>query len=389
VNKKSTIAWILASMMLLASCGKTEIGDEIPVGETGKENGGETAADTSPSSDASSDDTTDDASGSAFDYSTADLSAYIKLGQYEGLSVTMASAVLTDEEFENEVQFMLENYSEYEQITDRDVVEGDVVIADYSGYRDGVQFAGGTAAGQSITAAPNTGYIEGFAEAFIGQTPGKEFSFDVTFPEDYGNTDLAGVEVTFVCTVHSIQGTEMIVPELNDAFVQKTFGYNNVEEFNILYRESVEKQKAYMVESEMYADLWTQIVGNTEVIRLPEEEVQRVYQEKRSLYETYAGYFGTTYEQFISDYYGMTDEDLMEESRNYVKEDLVMYHLMDKLGIVITDEIYNERLNFFADYYGATVEELMDYYGEETMTTTIIWQEVMETIAEKTNITRE
>ena len=378
MNKKSTLAALLVSMLLLSSCGSDEpaVEEENLIGETQIDIGGETTG-------------AETEAIPAYDYTANDLTGFIKLGQYEGLSVTKASPVLTDEEFENEILYMLNNYAEYEQITDRDVVEGDVVLADYSGYRDGVQFEGGTAAGQSITAAPNTGYIEGFAEAFIGQTPGKEFSFDVTFPENYGNTDLAGVEVTFVCTVHSIQGTNMITPDLTDEFVKANFGYNNVEEFRLIYRESVEKQKAYMVESNMYTNLWNQIVAGSEVIAYPEEEVQRVYNERRAVYESYAEYYDSTYEQTLIDLFGLTDEQLQEECRNYVKEDLVMYQLMKETGVEITDEIYNERMQFFADYYGATVEDLLAYYGEDTMNTTIIWQELMEYIETKSVVTAE
>ncbi|MBQ8187239.1 MAG: FKBP-type peptidyl-prolyl cis-trans isomerase [Clostridia bacterium] len=377
MNKKLTAA-ILAAMLLLPSCGTTE-----PPAEDGDALISETQIDIGADTTASETDAIE-----AYDYQANDLTQFIKLGQYEGLSVTMASAELTDEEFENEISYLLQNYSEYEQITDRDVVEGDVVLADYSGYRDGVQFEGGTATNQTITASGGTGYIEGFAEAFIGQTPGEEFSFNVTFPEDYGN-DHAGVEDTFVCTVHSIQGTDMITPELTDEFVYSNFGYNNVEEFRLIYRESVEEQKKYVVESNMYADLWKQIVANAEVTAYPEEEVQRVYNERRSMYESYAGYYGTTYEQILSDYFGITDEDLKNESYDYVKEDLVMYQLLKETGLEITDEMYDARMQFFADYYGTTVDELIAYYGEETMNTTIIWQELMEYIETLSNVTAE
>jgi len=322
-----------------------------------------------------------------YDYTSNDLTAFIKLGEYQNVPVTMESAVVTDEEFEDEIDYMLESHSYYETVTDRQVEEGETVLADYSGYLDGVQFDGGTATGQTIVAASGTGYIEGFAEAFIGQMPGVEFDFDVTFPADYGNTDLAGKEVTFVCTVHSIQGSERIVPELTDEFVKENFGYNNVEEFRILFRDTVEAQKAYYVESNMYSTLWQTVVGNAEVIAYPGQEVERIYGERRAMYEEYAGYYGVDYETFLSNYAGLTDEELYAESQKYVKEDLVMYQLIKELNLEVTEEDYAEGMEFFADYYGATVEELAEYYGEDTMRTTILWQALMEKIAETAVIT--
>lgn len=325
----------------------------------------------------------------AFDYMNNDLSGMIKLGDYKGIDVTQESSVLTDEEFENEINVLLDNYSYYEEITDRPVEEGDTVLCDYSGYKDGVQFTGGTAQNTELTASAGSGYIEGFAEAFIGQTPGVEFSFDITFPESYDNADLAGEEVTFVCTVHSIYGDEYITPELTDEFVQENLGFNNAEEFRISYRTTVAEQKEYYVLSNMYSDLWLKIVENAEVLAYPEDEVARIADQRRSVYEQYAAYYGTDYDTFLSSYMGMTDEDIVEASRDYVKEDLVMYQLIKDLGITLSDAEYAEGLVFFADYYGATEDELLEYYGEDTIYTTILWQKLLESVAPMNNITVE
>ncbi|MBP3292888.1 MAG: FKBP-type peptidyl-prolyl cis-trans isomerase [Clostridia bacterium] len=371
-----TAALVLS--MLLASCGTAQPGFSVgtsPDGSIDEQKIASSAADV----------TYTDAD--PYDYMANDLTGFIKLGEYTGLSVTKESDILTDEEFEDEIDAMLDSYSYYETVTDRQVEEGETVLADYSGYLDGVQFDGGTAANQTITAASGTGYIEGFAEAFIGQMPGVEFDFDVTFPSDYGNADLAGKEVTFVCTIHSIQGDELIVPELTDEFVSETFGYNNVEEFRILFRESVEKQKAYYVESNMYSELWLKVVDNAEVLGYPGEEVERIYGERRAMYEEYAGYYGVDYETFLTNYVGMSDSDLYAESEKYVKEDLVMYQIIKELNFELTDDVYTEGIAFFTEYYGATEEELLSYYGEDTLRTTILGQELMKKIAETAVIT--
>ena len=41
----------------------------------------------------------------------------------------------------------------------------------------------------------------------------------------------------------------------------------------------------------------------------------------------------------------------------------------------------------FAESYGATEEELIAYYGEDTIRTSILWQELMKKIAETAVIT--
>lgn len=384
VKNIRNIALALLSALILASCGSSEPGFTVGTSDNAVN---EDALKSSQFSGTQTDDTFTPVDADPYDYMNNDLTSYIKIGEYENIPVTKESAVLTDEEFEDEIDYLLQSYAYYETITDRPVEEGETVLADYSGYLDGVQFDGGTATDQSIVASADSGYIEGFAEAFIGKTPGVEFDFNVTFPDEYFNADLAGREVTFVCTIHSIQGDTEIIPELTDEFVNETFSYNNVEEFRILFRETVEAQKEYYVESMMYSELWSTVVKNAELIAYPGQEVDRVYGEKRVMYEEYAGYYGMDYETFLSAYAGITDDELYAESQNYVKEDLVMYQLIKELGIEPTDDDYAEGISFFANYYGMTEDELLSYYGEESVRTTVLWQALMSKIAETAVIT--
>lgn len=381
--KKRNIV-LLTAAVLLAMTGCSENTNEIS--DVTNNNNNVDAAESD-----NTDETVDNSwlTAEPYDYMANDLSGFIKVGEYKGLTVTRESDILTDEEFENEIAVLLDNYAYYEEYTDRVVEDGDTVLADYSGYRDGVQFEGGTAENTTLTAAAGTGYIEGFAEAFIGKTPGEEFSFDVTFPESSDNADLAGVEVTFKCTVNAILGNELITPELTDEFVQENFGYSNTEEFRIAYRSAAEEQKKQTVENDMYTTLWLQVVDNSEVIAYPEEEVNRLYSQQCAMYEQYAAQFGTDYETFLKSYLNITDEDVIANSRSYVTEDLVMYQLVKDLGIELSDAEYTEGVEAIAASSGLTKDELISYYGEETLYSTVIWQKLMDVIAAEATIIEE
>lgn len=322
-----------------------------------------------------------------YDYMANDLTDFIDLGEYRGLSVKKVSATVTDEMFEDAIDELLDEYSYYLQITDRAVVEGDNLSVDYSGYRDGVQFSGGTASKVELEASPDSGYIEGFAEAFIGKMPGDEFEFDITFPEDYHNTDLAGALVTFKCKVHYIIDDELIVPELDDEFVATNFNYSNVDEFLISFRRTVELKAEYSANTEMYQSLWEAVVEVATINAYPGQEVERLYSEMRLWYEDYAEYYGTDYETFISLYLGYDDEDLVNLAKDYVKEDLVMYQLIKENNITLTDEEYDEGFDMYAELYGITVDELISYYGEERIKNTLLWEKLMADILEDSVLT--
>ena len=402
---KKTIIPILTALLLCASCastgpelegmtlapntqtpaaegentpGNAELPDTPDVPETpaAADNGGETIDFEA----LTSDDINAWASADPFDYAGADLTGYVRLGQVEGLTVTKGSALLTDEEFENELDALLQNYAYSVEITDRPVAEGDTVRADYAGYKDGEAFAGGTASDQQITAQGGTGYIEGFAEAFIGQVPGEEFSFNVTFPENYGVEELNGQEVTFVATVHAILTGEEVVPELDDEFVSSNFDYDTADEFRDAYRLTVEKRKAYYVQNVVHNDLWEAILEGAEILSWPESEVNRIYAEHRQAYENYASYYQTDYQNFMKTYMNQTDEELYDLARSYVKEDLVMYALADALDIHPTEEEKDAITTELAEYNGVTKDDMIAYYGEETLEKSVIWQMNMEAV---------
>ena len=397
---KKTISLTLAALLLLASCssGQTNTETEQQTGEptlidpsVQPAPGRTTETPTSGIDFAAltSDTVASWAEAEPFDFAAANASSYVQLGQVEGLAVTKASPVLTDEEFENELDSLMENYSYSVEITDRAVEEGDTVRADYAGYKDGEAFGGGTAYDQEITAQGGTGYIEGFAEAFIGQTPGEEFSFNVTFPENYGVDDLNGQEVTFVATVHAILTGEEVVPELNDEFVSSNFSYDSVDEFRDAYRLTVEKRKSYYVNNGVLNDLWESVLENATVVAWPESEVNRIYAQHRQAYENYASYYQTDYDTFMKNYMNQTDEDLYALSQSYVKEDLVMYALSDALGVDPSEEERSAVIAELAEYNGVSEDELVSYYGAETLDKSVLWQLVMEKVAETAVVTEQ
>jgi len=93
------------------------------------------------------------------------------------------------------------------------------------------------------------------------------------------------------------------------------------------------------------------------------------------------------YEAFLEYYMGTTDEELKESMRGYVLEDLVMYSLIDELDAELTDEEYAENLVNLARMYDLEAEEFEANYGEDAIRVTLLWSDVMKTIASYGTVT--
>ena len=82
---------------------------------------------------------------------------------------------------------------------------GDTVNIDYVGKIDGEEFDGGSTDGAGTDLTLGSGsYISGFEDQLEGHAVGDTVEVNVTFPDDYSATDLAGKAATFTVTINGV-----------------------------------------------------------------------------------------------------------------------------------------------------------------------------------------
>ena len=167
---------------------------------------------------------------------TESVKASVTLGEYTGLEVTKAEALVTDEQVDEQIKRILQENPEETTVTGRPAQEGDVVNIDYVGMKDGEAFAGGTAEGYDLELGSNS-FIDGFEDGLVGANTGDELSLNLTFPENYGNAELAGQAVVFDVTVNAIK--EQSEAELTDEFVKRVSKTSTTVE---AYRKEIREQ---------------------------------------------------------------------------------------------------------------------------------------------------
>ena len=139
----------------------------------------------------------------------------VKLGEYKGIEAPKAEYNVTDEDVAAEILKRREAIASTENV-ERPVEDGDTVILDFAGFLGEEQFEGGTAENYSLKIGSHT-FIPGFEEQMVGMNIGETRDLHVTFPENYQAENLAGKEVIFKVTVHSISVDR--VPEFDEDFV--------------------------------------------------------------------------------------------------------------------------------------------------------------------------
>ena len=164
----------------------------------------------------------------------------VKLGKYLGVQVTKIDTSVSDEEVEAAVEKERNNNARTVTVTDRPIANGDTAVIDFEGFVDGVAFEGGKGENYPLTIGSGS-FIPGFEEALVGAELNKETEVNVTFPEDYHATDLAGKPAVFKCTVKEIK--EKQLPDLDDEFASEVSDFDTLDEYKADIRKKLQEKK--------------------------------------------------------------------------------------------------------------------------------------------------
>ena len=279
---------------------------------------------------------------------------YITIGQYKGVEVEKVEPEeVTDESVENKILGVQQEQAVVSDVTDRPAEEGDTATIDYVGKKDGVAFQGGTANDYPLTLGSNS-FIDGFEDGIVGHSIGETFDLNLTFPEDYGNAELAGQEVVFTVTLKSLTKTEL--PELNDEFVKSVSEESKtVEEYKKEVRKEMEEANKEAAEWEMKNALWNTIMENTSVSKYPKDRLKEISAGLREQCEQMAVQYDMEFEEFLGNM-NMDEESfdaqVSKMSKNTLKQELMIDLLIEQGKIKVSDEMVEKECEKVAKNYG-------------------------------------
>ena len=294
-----------------------------------------------------------------------------KLADYDNIEVTVGTEYEeTDENISKYLTSLVQNYggNPYKEITDRDTIEaGDYVNLDYTGYKDGEAFDGGSATDQLIDVSGNcavgsdTGFIDGFTDDLVGAKKGDTVKSDMKFPDTYSNTDLAGQEVTFEFKINAIyDSTPMTYDDLDDSKVEELFGSSlsikTVDDLKDTVKTQLD-QKLYSAKVEAVKDY---MVDNSEV-EVPEDYLEARLNEYQTSFESDNCTDTQDLESYLSDNYNVS----VDEARDTWKDSLITQIKVELIFRLIATkekkEIDDDDFEKYIDYImSASNSELTD-----------------------------
>lgn len=305
----------------------------------------------------------------------------VELGEYKGVEIsTYPPYVITDEDVDSHIEYsVLPNYM---ASVDGPAENGDTVNIDYVGKKDGVAFDGGTAEGTDLSLGSGT-FIDGFEEGLVGHKKGEEVQLNLTFPENYGNADLAGADVTFDVTINDVKR----IPELTDGLAAEIDPEcTTAEQYRQKIKDSLQQNEDILEQQNLSYLAVSKVIEQSEV-QASEEAIDWKISDMILTYdELYQQYYGFGLADMIA-LQGMSLDDFRENMRTSAEQEVNILLVSEAIAARENIAADDAAIQEFAEDYGMTTEDLKAQYSEEELKEIVTQQMVMDYLVENANIT--
>ncbi|MBP3808318.1 MAG: trigger factor [Eubacterium sp.] len=290
----------------------------------------------------------------------------VELGDLKKIKIEKVDSEVTDEDVEKEIESKLKANSTKQDVTDRAAQEKDEATINFEGFVDGVAFEGGK--GEKYPLVLGSGsFIPGFEDQIIGKNVGDSFDVNVTFPENYQASDLAGKEAVFKCELLGLK--ETVLPTLDDEYISDTTDFETVDEWKADIKKQVTERKEQSAQRERESKAIDALVEMSKV-ELPEPMI--VYQQEKMIdnFGQQLMYQGMNLEQYLN-MTGQTRDDMRDqvrpEAEKQIKRSLVIEAVAEAQNIEVSEEDTAAEIEKMAKQYQMEVDKIKEIMGEEQM----------------------
>ncbi len=316
---------------------------------------------------------------------TFDVKPVATLKAYKGLKAEKEVTEVTDEMVENDIKNALKRNAREVEVTDRAAEMDDTADIDFEGFVDGVAFDGGKGEHHKLKLGSGQ-FIPGFEEQIVGKAIGEEFDVNVTFPEEYGASELAGKAAVFKCKLHALTKEEL--PELDDEFA-KDMSFDTVDEYKADVRAKLTERYEKMADQIFENKVLDALIENMEV-EIPEGMfVSEVENELRE-YDMQLRSNGldlNTYFKYTGQNLDQLRENFRPRAEKSVKVRLALEAVVAAEGIEATDEEVEAEYKKLADTYSMEIDKVKEAIDAKDLAKDINVQAALKFVKDNADVT--
>ena len=266
------------------------------------------------------------------------------------LELTRTTVEVPDAEIDQALERLATDQAKSEPVAEpRPAAKDDVVVADFVGRIDGVEFEGGKAEGHYIRIGSNQ-LIPGFEDQLVGAMPGEKREVKVTFPADYPRRELADKQAVFDVEVKELR---QLLPATVDDELAKSLGLDSLEALRQRVREQLESEYGAASRTRLKRQLLDKLAENHNFEMPPgmvEAEFQQIWSQVEADRQA-----------------GRTDPDDKDKSEDELKAEYrTIAERRVKLGLLLSEIGRRSQVEVKQDEIGrAVMSEARRYPGQE------------------------
>jgi trigger factor len=278
----------------------------------------------------------------------------IDITGYDSVRVSKPDAALTGEEFDAELNRVLDSHATVEPVEeDRALVDGDWAEIQFRGEvkdlaqtvtEDGVQNASAQApiTGEDVLieiGGKNT--LAAFNDALRGAKAGQELKFEVDYPADFGERRLAGQTVSYDVTVKGIKHKSY--PERDAEFAKQLGNYESWEDFESKLREHAADRKKGSLDNAAKDKMLGELIERFQ-FPVPESFVQQQIEARLDRGLRALAQQGMSVEDMRKLDFVRLREAQRDQAINEVKASMVLDRIAEAEGVTVSDEDVDREL---------------------------------------------
>ena len=303
----------------------------------------------------------------------------VTLGQYKGLEVEKAEAVVTDEQVQAELDRMAQNVASTETV-ERAAQMGDTANIDFEGFDNGVPFNGGK--GDNFDLKLGSGqFVPGFEEQVVGMTAGEEKDIDITFPENYA-AELAGKPVVFHVKLNKV--TETVVPAQDDEFAKDVSEFETLEELKADIRAKALEQAEKQLQSAFENAAVEKAAENT-TVDMPKALVESELdtQMERFAYQLQmSGYSMEQYAKMMGGDVATMRNAFRPAAEKQAKINVTLEKIVEVENIAVSEDEINAEFESLASQYQLELDKVKSMVPVEEITASLKTRKAVKVIVD-------
>ena len=309
----------------------------------------------------------------------------IDLGEVKGLELTRPVGEISDEHVENGLQRLREENATMKNIEGRGAAEGDVLNGELQVYVGG-EAKGEEPANLRAFVLGQSGFVPSIDEHLIGIELDEERRFDVTYPSDFNDADLAGQVAEFAVKVTAIK--ERVLPELDDDFAVR-MGTENLDHMRERMREAVAQARDNEIRNFLREQV-AQKISDQATLEVPTELVERRVQERIHHQEHELQHEGKTLEGKLEED-GQTREELENQLREEIatatRRELILDEIAGREELKVTENEFAEYYTQMAQMLNQPVENLIDRLDASAIHSSLLRRKAVDWLLDHANVT--